>query len=281
MQGTLTIQSETGKGRTFSGTILAYATADGLWDGGHSKGLRPVYLELACSEQEAKPLLANLQIGRKAKVTGGDFTSKGEKLELLKSAGYVIPPPQRVRAGVVITAYLAPLFIFDPGVSDAGSVAFVLLPDLKQLEREAARFDGKAIMRHVRKSLELAPKLTDGWGKPKDYELTALEQRSATLPAMAALFCGALHRRAHVPQLPDPRFQAQLYVEMLRRGLASWSAKRGDQDKFGRHPHLGFYQASHDMLAPGVACRATHDAIRDVMVDTIRKYEDITRKAGK
>ncbi|WP_437831424.1 hypothetical protein [Sorangium sp. So ce1153] len=106
---TLTIETGEGKGRSFSAAVLAYATASALWDGGAAETTRPVFLQLACSEAEARPVLANLQAGRKAVMHGEGCLSKGDRVELLRSAGYVFRA-QRFAEGVILTAYLHELF---------------------------------------------------------------------------------------------------------------------------------------------------------------------------
>ena len=71
---TLTILTGEGgkkKGRSFSAEVFAYATASGLFEGSTAGNtLRPAYLFLATSDEEARPLLENLRAGEKALMKG-------------------------------------------------------------------------------------------------------------------------------------------------------------------------------------------------------------------
>lgn len=263
---TLTVSTESGKGRSFSGTVLAYATANGLWDGGGAGSLRPAFLQLAASEDEARPLLANLQGGRKALMRGEDCASKGTHVELLRSAGYVFRA-QRFPEGVVLTAYLHGLFVFDPGLVDPAGVSFVLLPSQARLEAEAARFDAAAVEAHVRRCGFAS---TDARLLPH-------------LAPMAALFCAAIERRTTLPILPDPRFWAQVYCACLAVGAASWGISSRHSDPpvgtFGESGRLGFREVdTRDVgLAAGVACRVSHEALGDLLAEQVTLFEQQTK----
>jgi hypothetical protein len=265
---TLTIETgEGGKGRSFSATVLAYATASALWDGGAAEAIRPVFLQLACSEAEARPVLANLQAGRKATMRGEDCVSKGDRVELLKSVGYV-HRQQRFAEGVILTAYLHELFVFDPGLVDATSVKFVLMPPRARLEAEAARFDRRAVEAHVRRL----------GCKSEDARLWCW------LAPMGALFCAALARRSPLPIPPDPRFWAQLYCAALAAGIASWgiSTRYGNPDRgtFGEAGALGFREVDTAAvgLAPGVACWVSHERLEEILAEQVVLFEKSERK---
>ncbi|XXX79222.1 hypothetical protein WMF30_10650 [Sorangium sp. So ce134] len=259
----LTIETGDGsKGRSFSATVLAYATASGLWEGGAAEAIRPVFLQLACSEAEARPVLANLQGGRKAVMRGEDCLSKGDRVELLRSAGYVFRQ-QRFAEGVILTAYLHELFVFDPGLVDPNGARLVLMPPRARLEAEAARFDRRAVDAHVRR---LGHKSED----PRLW---------CWLAPMAALFCAALARRSPLPIPPDPRFWAQLYCAALAAGIASWgiSTRHGDPEPgtFGEVGALGFREvdAAAVGLAPGVACRVSHAQLEELLAEQVVLFE--------
>lgn len=260
---TLTIETfDGGKGRSFSASVLAYATASGLWEGGSAENIRPVFLQLACSEAEARPVLANLQAGRKATMRGEDCASKGDRVELLKSVGYVFRQ-QRFAEGVILTAYLHELFVFDPGLVDGDGVRFVLMPPRARLEAEAARFDRRAVEAHVRRL---------GY-KTEDPRLWC------HLAPMAALFCAALARRSPLPIPPDPRFWAQLYCAALATGLASWGIStrysNPEPGTFGEAGALGFREIDTVAvgLAPGVACRVSHARLEELLAEQVVLFE--------
>lgn len=260
---TLTIETGDGsKGRSFSAMVLAYATGSGLWEGGAAETTRPVFLQLACSEAEARPVLANLQAGRKAVMRGEECLSKGDRVELLRSAGYVFRQ-QRFAEGVILTAYLHELFVFDPGLVDQAGVRFVLMPPRARLDAEAARFDRGAVEAHVRR-LGYASEDPRLW---------------CWLAPMAALFCAALARRSPLPIPPDPRFWAQLYCAALATGLASWgiSTRYGNPDRgtFGEAGALGFREVDTGAvgLAPGVACMVSHALLEQLLAEQVTLFE--------
>jgi hypothetical protein len=264
----LTIETGDGsKGRSFSATVLAYATASALWDGGAAEATRPVFLQLACSEAEARPVLANLQGGRKAVMRGEECLSKGDRVELLRSAGYVFRQ-QRFAEGVILTAYLHELFVFDPGLVDPAGVRFVLMPSRARLEAEAQRFDRRAIEAHVRRL---------GY-KSEDPRLWCW------LAPMAALFCAAVARRSPLPIPPDPRFWAQLYCAALTAGIASWgiSTRYGSpiEGTFGEAGALGFREVDTAAvgLAPGVACMTSHVALEELLAEQVVLFERKVRR---
>lgn len=121
------------KGRSFQGTLLAYADADALWTlgGANTEVHRPVWFVAACSEQEAGPFQANLRLGNMAEVPNGNRgtgrNSKGDRFELCRSARYQYAV-QRLPAGTVIQAFLPELFAIDPGMVDPEAVRFVMVP---------------------------------------------------------------------------------------------------------------------------------------------------------
>ncbi|MGN6107700.1 MAG: hypothetical protein ACTHU0_21500 [Kofleriaceae bacterium] len=266
---TLTIASESGKGRAFNAHVLAFARADALWEGGRGDVLRPVFLQVACSDQEAKPFLANLQSGCKAKMLGNGCLAKGDPVEILKSGGYIFRS-QRFAAGTVITAHLPKLLVFDPGLVEPRGASFVVLPPRARLEQESARLPGAMMLRHA-----------EAFGEQMGWDVRVGETLRVVFPALAALFCGALVRRIDLPILPDMRFQARLFVAMLHHGCASVSAhqhlNRGCA--FGEHPRLGFYEWGTDRvkLAPGVAFMAKHDEIALVVAEQTKIFNKARR----
>lgn len=272
MQSLVIEPQKEGKGRSFSASLLAFATADGLWEGGRteSNATRPVFLAYAASEGESAPFLANLRLGRRAKMASSGYRRKDPYIELLRSAEYVFST-QRFREGVVVTAYLQELFRVDPGMVDPATVQFVILPPKERILTEAKSFDLASVFSHVRKLGFVSSKEYDtfpsGMRKPSEGEVLAL------LP-LSSLFAVFLDRRTRAPLIPDPRFHAQLLLTCLALGYASTSCEHTYRTDFGKNPSLGFLESTVENvnLSPGVAFKATHDKLEPVLAETVSTY---------
>lgn len=262
---TITIETgEGGKGRSFSAELLGYATADALWEGGETdtNAVRPVYMTLALSEQEAGPFLANLRGGRVAKV-GRDRSAK--RFELLRSAGYAFAI-QRHPEGVLATAYLPELFRIDPGLVDPAGARFVVLPSSAWCATETTGLEVGAAVEHVR-ALELV--------KAAGATLERSGGEPAALVPTSALFAAYLDRRVRAPLIPDLRF----YLQVLLAALAARLATMGDGNC---RPHLGFATEHLDELgfAPGVAFSASHEQVEALLAAEVARFYERARRAA-
>jgi hypothetical protein len=282
---------EKGKGRSFRAIVLAMSTAP-IWDkheatefaGGR---IRPAFVMLACHAQEAGPILANLRCGHAADLSGDDIPSKGQVFEMLKSVRYVWGV-QRVstEAGgqaVILTGRLPGVASLDPGmVSPDEPVQFLIVPPRERLELELTRIPADAMRRYGESIIpDALKKPTMDWKKP---ELDRESEEWRYAPALALWFCASMDRRISAPILPDPLFQMRLYVGALRSGIAGWSRRRDHygEPTFGRSgPNLKEWGYASTGLAPGVACSATQDALRELLVEQVRAWNNDRDASGQ
>jgi len=268
----LTIETRVGKGRkgrSFRGVVFAYATAPGLW--GASAGgdaLRPVYLSVAASDDEARSVLENLRAGERGRLQGEHLGTTGTPLELMRSANYAFPA-QRTPEGTILTAYLPELFDFNPGLLDPEAVRFLLAPARQTFEE-----------------VPVAPEeLTAAWRHLSTLGDPAESAISRDLCAMAAMWAAYLDQRCELPIPPDLDFRVQLYVAALREGLASKSLPLRDSQPRDpdQHGTLGFrlYRAEGFPLMPGVATRATHEALAEFLAEQLQRYERARPRASR
>lgn len=266
MSRTLVIESgESGKGRSFAAELLGYATADALWEGGGNSGVngvRPVYLTLAISEQEAGPFLANLRAGRKAAFAGERHP---KKFELLRSAGYAFAT-QRHPEGVLATAYLPELFRIDPGMVDPAGVRFVVLPEAAWCRLEATRIDVAGAVAHTQ-ALGLLKEAAAHWER---WDISV-----ASLVPTSALFAAYLDRRVRAPLIPDLRFYLQVLLAALNARVATLGV-----DTY--RPHLGFECHLLEELgfARGVAFIASHEQVETLLATEVSRFYERVRKAA-
>lgn len=253
--------SKEGKGRSFAASLVSYVTADALWHGGQAstETERPIWMMVAGTDNELRPFVANLQLGRKAEVLGSGYSKKTDKFEVLKSAGFHAAW-QRSPLGTVVTLFEPDLFCMDPGMVDPTRVSFCLLPAASWLTQvnvdEAAR----------------AYLPTLGYDVPED--------RIETILRTAPLFIAYLDRRTRCPIIPDQRFYVQILCAALDQGLADWGR---DPDKyhshyserpFGDRGRLGFneYDTNIVGLAPGIAFDASQDAVEQMLATEVTVF---------
>ena len=114
------------KTRAFSVTLLRCLSWPAYRHGtGKSYGatLRPVFLDFCGSESEHRAFVANLRMGRAAKI--GDSS---ETLELLRSEPYTYAPPQRSAAGIRQIVYYGDLFDLEPKTPSQDTVEVAVMP---------------------------------------------------------------------------------------------------------------------------------------------------------
>lgn len=258
----LVVETE-GKGRSFSALVVSRVYAGAAWpDGltGHGGAHRPVMAVLATTPGEASPLAANLREGRKLRLFGDGMTSKGEKCEFMKSAGYSIST-QRCDAGEVLLVRLGDVFAFSPGLLEE-SVSFVCLPPRARLVEEARRFDNA-----------YAVQIATAMGRlPVKYEsephtkITTADR--PVLGALAALVVAQLAQRVRFPIVGEPAFWTRLFCAMLRDGMARRSTPTGTGQTANYHEigvaEIGFH--------PGVCVSTSQAAIGELLERETRAF---------
>jgi len=278
-----------GKGRTFRAIYLASATADALWPGGSTDTGdvdRPVFATFCGSEDELRPFVANLMLGRRVIVPEAGYSRRRSKkgFEFLKTAGYKYIW-QREPEGTLVSVFMPALFLMDPGMVDPAEAKFVLLPSVKWAEKQALATD--EIVRHARrlpiiKALNAPPPPGDWRWRDKDYkhEPVLSNDDLAALVPTAYLFAAFLDRRTRAPLLADGRFYLQLMLACLKNGLATWSTERASQEQFGHH-YAGFAfceeSTSDAGLLPGVAFRASHERLESLLAEEVALFFKMTK----
>ena len=244
-----------GKGRSFSATMLAYVTANTLWDAGSNGGdtVRPVWMMLGGSENELRPFVANIQMGRKAEIPKAYSRRGAERFEVLKSAKFQTVW-QRTPVGSVVTLFAPDIFRLDPGMVDPKGVEFCVLPDVRWLSDVQVDPKARAYL--------------DTMNVPQD--------RKEELLKVAPLFIAYLDRRTRCPMVPDQRFYVQILCAALQEGLASWSKNDNyyrHSVEWGYHPK-GFQEWDTDTvgLAPGVVFQASHETLEKFLAIQVKLY---------
>jgi hypothetical protein len=262
-------RTDSGKGRTFRAVCLASVEATSFWEGGGTRDIeRPVWAVFAGSEGELRPFATNLAMGRKALVgEGGGYRSyRDNKMELLRSAGYV-QTWQREAEGAIVTAFQPDFFRADPGMVDPDGAKFIILAPSVWLD--AQKIDRRLIDVHVKR--------IHGAGLSEDQTLP-----SRTI-ALAYLFNLYLDRRTRCPLVGDGRFYVQVMLACLREGLASYPVRDEHsygQRPFGHHASLGFLEKD-DLAAVGiggaVALKSGHKALEELLAREVELYFTTTK----
>jgi len=277
------VSGEKGKGRSFTAEVLAMASAN-VWDKHESNATkeRPAFVMLACQQEEALPVLANLRAGHGAFLSGEGVYGKGVAFETLKSSRYrwgsqriALP---RGQGAVVLTGRVPGVTLVDPGPQDpAADVNFLIVPPRARLEQETARLPAREMLEYG--AALLRPQLfRDGGERWNRAEVPVDGPLWRFMPAMALWFCACLDRRTGVPILPDPLFQVRLYLAALYAGLASWSKHDGQSNygsdvRFGRRGvYLSEWGYAGSGLAPGVACSTSQERLRGLLVQEVRAW---------
>lgn len=254
----------------FRAQLLAYAEADGLWDAGSARDrvTRPVWMVLGCSEHEAAPFIANLQMGRAADVAperGGYSSRTPERFEILRSAKFVYRK-EVLPAGVVVKVFHPELFRRDPGMVDPATARFLLLPDRAWCEAQA--LDVAGALGHVRRAGFLWP-------------VSALRE----LLPIAPLFLAFLNRRTRCPLIPDAAFALQVLAGALANGMAS---RAGTEDRYAEkvpwtRGSFGYkeHRVTWVNALPGVAFQAKQAELEPFLADMIDRYLTLAPAAKK
>jgi len=261
----ISIAPTDGKGRTFSAACLATVEASGIWAVDRTDDTRPLWAMFAGSDAELRAFAANLQMGKKAMFGSGSNRSKrGDRLELLRSAGYAFAWQRDAERDVsIVSAYVPDFFRVDPGMVDPSGAHFVCLPT--QAWMDAQTFDRRELVAIV----QHAEKLNSG---------RSVEELIALVP-MAFLFAVYLDRRTRAPLLADGRFYLQLLLAALADGLASWPTDGSyhythrDSD-WGINKALGFccIDTATVGLARGLAFSASHEAVEAFLAREVATF---------
>jgi hypothetical protein len=266
MSTRLIVETE-GKGRSFSALVLARVYAPCAWEAGlrERDRHRPAMMLLAAMPEEAGALTANLREGRKMRLHGDGLSSRdGEKCEILRSERFTITP-QRTDEGTLLLVRHPGLFTYSPGMV-AEDVRFVCLPPVARLRQEAARFDGAAMRRHL-KRCGFAPwdeeeerRRTYGQSKSKARLVHGLDD--PLFPTFAALLVAGVAQRVGFPILDEPLFWAQFAAALLADGLAHRAPERCYDPEIRPYAEVGVADCG---FYPGAAVAATQKQIGELL----------------
>lgn len=273
---TVTIASESGKGRSFSALVLAAVTADSLWELGKTvkrgEVARPVFASFAGTDDDLRPFVANLRLGRRAMFGGNNSYDRAPGYEFPKSARFVVTW-QRHAVGSIATLYLPDLFALDPGMVDPAGISFVTLPSAEQ---DMTGVDVGACVQHTLRlprvrQLNTPPEVSwrrERWEAPLDEETI-----TAMVPT-AYLFARMLDCRTRAPILADGRFYLQLLLACLDKGMATFAAARGSDREFGRQSAIGYTELGCITAGylPGVAISTSHTAFEALLADEVEMF---------
>jgi hypothetical protein len=258
-------QNSSGKGRTFEAICLASLEADYIWPEGMTAtdNRRPVWAMFCGSENELRPFMVNLTLGRKANITteSRSYSKKAERFEFLKSARYQTTW-QRYEEGCIATVFLPDLFRLDPGMVDPKGISFMMLPSREWVQQQT--IDAKPIVAHCREILKTP--------------LT--EEQLLDLVPVAYLFAAYLDRRTRCPLLADGRFYLQLLLKCLETGLASWagldrysySRDPMDPDSWGRSVKMVEVDTKEVGLLPAIGYKSDHKQIEELLAEQVTLF---------
>lgn len=187
------------KSRSFSASCLGMICCDVLLPAQGNKK-RPVFAQFVASQEEMRPFLANVRLGRALETSSSYRRRGGDAYEFLKSAGHRVAL-QRFEEGVLATVWLPEPFALDPGMVDPHKIQFACLTPAR------AEVPGGTAL--------LAPYLTT-----EDYRHKLDADDAETLVALAPYVTQMLDTRVHAPLLKDPLFSVALVAAMFREGMA-------------------------------------------------------------
>jgi hypothetical protein len=255
------------KGRAFAATCVSLAVAYDLFEEAASETCRPLWAMFAGSEQELRPFIANLRVGRKAEPRAGNGygrkASTEDRLEFLKTVAYQVSW-QREPEGCLVTVYHPELFKLDPGFAE-GAIRFAMfVPDWWLAEQGDA----------------FTPELRARAAEHVEKMGTSIQLETETVEALvptAALFASYIDRRSRCPILADPVFHLRLLVSCVDADMASFpgtDVKYGrDRSMYGRGRH-GFHAwGLNDAGIPhAIAFNAGRDAFEDLLAEQTAAY---------
>lgn len=200
------------KTRAFSVTLLRCLSWPAYRHGtGKSYGatLRPIFLDFCGSESEHRAFVANLRMGRAAKI--GDSS---ETLELLRSEPYTYAPPQRCAAGIRQIVYYGDLFDLEPKTPSQDTVEVAVMPPASLLNSLTPAEIGACSA-----ALKLTRRGADGFG-PKTRKSIELSIDALCYRALAARELAVrLDARTRFPIPQTAEFRAILLQTLLAQSL--------------------------------------------------------------
>jgi hypothetical protein len=259
------IQPQEGKsGRSFVAACAAHVVATGLWDGGYSdSNIRPIWAMFAGSDNELRPFMANLRLGRKAEPLGSyRRSSVGERFEFLRSTGFYMSW-QREAEGSLVTMYHPELFRLDPGMVDPSGARFVLL--VPTVWAESQQLDDAPALRHMSRF-------------EQKLEPAALK----ALVPVAYLFAAYLDRRTRCPLIASGAFYLQLLCAALDAKLASLPGNNTrytpHYSEWGRNGQHGFAaEGLEDVgISHAISFSASHEALEAFLAEQVSLFFEVS-----
>jgi len=257
------------KGRSFQASNVALVVADGLWESSGSTEIRPVWAMFCGSDNELRPFIMNLRLGRKAEPAKGGYrrSNAGERLEFLKSAGSYVSW-QREAEGSFATIYHPELFRLDPGMVDPEGIKFVMLVPNHWVAKQEV--DVESAVRHM-----------------KRFDQPLTDEGLADLVAVSCLFAAYIDRRTRCPLPADGRFYMQLLVAALQMHMASIADERmsyPERDrKFGYNPGHGFHAVGlkDAGIHTALSFRADHTDFEAFLAEQVALFFEVTEAKPK
>lgn len=247
------LPSQEGKGRVFSAYLLSYIAFGAVW-ANTNDSVRPLHMTLVGSENQLRPFVANLLLGRKAETT----ERRGNRFEILKSAKFQAAW-QRYPEGSSVTLFSPESFRLDPGMVDPKGVSFCLAPSIDWLPSKPV-------------SLDIL-----GWVEKLNLPIPM--EKIGSVVRLAPLFIAYLDRRTRCPLIPDEKFYVQVLAHALSQGLATWSTDADgsgwyNRGSYGQHANLRYteYNVEQAGLVPGVAVSCQHTTLETFLAQQVELY---------
>lgn len=200
----LRIEPKGERGRVFTGHCAAFLTANHLFaEGAVGVCIRPAWAVFVGSDQEIRPFVTNLRLGRRAQ--RGFKDTPEERIEFLRSERFALDY-QREREGTIATLYHPEIFRLDPGMIDPVSVGFVAI--VPEDWAAAQHVDPTEPLKHVARCMHPSKHWPD------------FDELARMVPS-ACLFAAYLDNRTRCPIIPDPRFHLQILIAALDAKFAS------------------------------------------------------------
>lgn len=250
------------KGRVFSAKCAAFITANPIFPEAGGTAIRPIWAMFLTTEQELRPFVANLRLGRIAERTDRDAKPEN-RMEFLKSARYR-HEFHREAEGAVASLWYPSLFSVASDVSENGVSFAMLVPDDWASAQDV---DAEGAVAHVRS----VPDLLRG------ELLEASDDWFAALLPTAYLFAAYLDARTRCPLVNDGRFFLQLLLASFVEGFAAmpipWDRYvRSTQGVLGNKTWFMAYGLRDAGVRHAVAARGNHEAVDELIAEQTAAY---------
>ncbi len=278
----LVVETEEGKGRSFSALVLARVYAPWVWEAGirETDRHRPAMMLLATMPEEASAFAANLREGRKMRFRGDGMGQKGEPCEVLRSERFAITQQRTEEDGTLLLVRHPDLFTFAPGL--IGETArFVCLPPRARIELEARRFDVDATRTHLERC-GFEPWSQDecqrrSWGRSKSKTRLVAGIADPLFPAFAALLVAGVAQRVGFPVLHEPLFWAQFAAALFADGHAIRTPESTHGAETADYAEVGVTDCG---FFPGAAVNASQADIGKVLARETAVFLAVQRSAA-